>query len=749
MAVVALQGLISFLAAPSAAAAFIHAPLREGRQRSWVRRRRARAGGGCGLVEGIATVGRRRRSITDLRAERGHHRKRSISDEVERYYDEMEEMASSYGSAAAPAHVRKGSRRLTRTVYEQEDWYEAEDDADDDVDSEALSSSSSSPLPSSVSADAASAPTLDQDEDELDIRHFEDAFELEDEIQLFCGSAEAIREQRRLYPGLDVIDKKPSSVAFNHVYVSAVPDYMMASLGGVFENFGVEFRQNFPDFEDVKVDAKTSLEELAAYKARYIYEVTGLPCVAERSGFEVEAVETGEGKNAMYVFNRLGLHVEKLTQNLLLSKSSMRRQGTFRTVLCYFDGQREIFESGEVSAALAILDLRKSLVSMSSAINNLMGALQADFELEFQPWMRHNVETNIDIQRQHKGFSLLRERLLREGRVLDEAEGILDVSSFLEAQVDIQLVTECAKELGPRLARYRPTKLLTDESGMVLAMPLAVQLQVPVVQAHHKGETSTAADSHQAIYTSRVHGGRVKELLVKKNLLSPADRVVVVDTFLSGGSKQDALLRIASQAGATPVSLACLLEKSYEQGRNFLSGYGVPIECLVKVTGVKDSQLILEDPLAPPEATLSPAASGAHLPREVADGQKSLSLVPEPRQAPSTGRSGRVTSSPSVSPRVPSSPSSPSHQSTRTTAARSPSGPEAVAVSKPPPSPSPTKAWSDVRALQPPVAAAAVADESAVVPLAGGGGSGGKQSGERAKGRGGKVEDLRQNNASQ
>ena len=89
--------------------------------------------------------------------------------------------------------------------------------------------------------------------------------------------------------------------------------------------------------------------------------------------------------------------------------------------------------------------------------------------------------------------------------------------------------------------------------------------------------------------------GKNRELLVSKKHLDPEDRVLVVDDFLSSGASQEALLRIISDSGAKAVGLGTLLEKSYDAGRQSLSGYDIPIESLVKIASVANGIITLEE----------------------------------------------------------------------------------------------------------------------------------------------------------
>ncbi len=124
---------------------------------------------------------------------------------------------------------------------------------------------------------------------------------------------------------------------------------------------------------------------------------------------------------------------------------------------------------------------------------------------------------------------------------------------------------------------------------------MAKYLQVPLVYAR-KQRSVVMADTFDAGYNSKTIG-QDRQLLVSKDHIDEDDRILIVDDFLSSGSSQEALLRIISEAGATAVGVGVLLEKEYEAGRVSLSGYGLPVESIVRIASVKEGvlQLLNED----------------------------------------------------------------------------------------------------------------------------------------------------------
>jgi len=394
-----------------------------------------------------------------------------------------------------------------------------------------------------------------------------------------------------------------ASEGFDRMWVSAIDDACMRNLVGLFKNYGVQFSNNFGEWEDgSEKDALWSIEDIAAYKARAVYEVTGLPCIASRSSFEVEPVRTSSipGGAASprvsglsprvasgYRFNDISDNVDQIV-GALQPSSDPCRLTQFRSVLCFYDGEMEIFDYGECDVDLALCNSMRTFVTMSTAIQEMCESLQLAYSLAYQPWVKRQVRES---RRGYEPATLkLRDRVLKEGKVLPN--NIIDVSSFMDSMVDVNLMDECGIELGKRFVEMKPTKILTvATTGLVIAIPMAKYLQVPCVYAR-KERSVTMADTYQAFYSSKTVG-KNRELIVSKSHIDSTDRILIIDDFLSSGAGQEALLRIISDAGALCVGVGVLIEKVYDSGRTFLSGFDVPVESMVGVASVKDTMITL------------------------------------------------------------------------------------------------------------------------------------------------------------
>ena len=184
----------------------------------------------------------------------------------------------------------------------------------------------------------------------------------------------------------------------------------------------------------------------------------------------------------------------------------------------------------------------------------------------------------------------LRERIVREGRNL--GRGILKVDSFVNHQVDVQLMMLVGRELARRFAQARATKVLTAEiSGIAPAVTTALALSVPVVYARKSKPITMPEEVYRASAPSHTKGHLV-ELMVSPEVLGESDRVLIIDDFLATGQTIAALARIVESSGGTLVGIGTLIEKTFEQGRPLLSSqFHVPIESLVIISDMSDGRI--------------------------------------------------------------------------------------------------------------------------------------------------------------
>lgn len=130
------------------------------------------------------------------------------------------------------------------------------------------------------------------------------------------------------------------------ILLASANQHKIEELRQLLNPLGVELisTKTFKDAEEV-VEDRPDLEGNALKKARYWYQKTGLPSLADDTGLEVEALDGAPGVfSARYAGPKATYqdNVEKLLQEL---EGSKNRSARFRTVIAYVTKQgEEIFE---------------------------------------------------------------------------------------------------------------------------------------------------------------------------------------------------------------------------------------------------------------------------------------------------------------------------------------------------------------------------------------------------------------------
>ena len=73
------------------------------------------------------------------------------------------------------------------------------------------------------------------------------------------------------------------------------------------------------------------------------------------------------------------------------------------------------------------------------------------------------------------------------------------------------------------------------------------------------------------------------------------ERVLIIDDFLASGATILGLVRLARAAGADVVGIGALIEKAFEGGRDALRHLGLPVESLVCIRSMDNSEILFCD----------------------------------------------------------------------------------------------------------------------------------------------------------
>ncbi|MCD9026132.1 xanthine phosphoribosyltransferase [Cohnella silvisoli] len=190
-------------------------------------------------------------------------------------------------------------------------------------------------------------------------------------------------------------------------------------------------------------------------------------------------------------------------------------------------------------------------------------------------------------------MELLKRKIIEEGIVLSDQ--VLKVDSFLNHQIDPLLMQEIGRTFANRFRESGITKIVTIESsGIAPAVMTALELGVSVIFAR-KRKSLTLQDD---LYTEKVYSFTKKEeseVSISRKLLSPSDRVLLIDDFLANGEAALAMARIVENAGAEVAGIGIVIEKAFQNGGSKLRELGYDIESLARVTSLQSGSAVFAD----------------------------------------------------------------------------------------------------------------------------------------------------------
>lgn len=178
-------------------------------------------------------------------------------------------------------------------------------------------------------------------------------------------------------------------------------------------------------------------------------------------------------------------------------------------------------------------------------------------------------------------MKLLEEKILSDGVAVNE--DILKVDSFINHQVDPELMIEIGKEFAAHFKDKGVTKVATIESsGIAPALTCALALNVPMIILKKQPSKTLNSDLYQTIVTSYTKGTSY-ELTLSSKFISADDHVLIIDDFLANGEAATGALRLIRKAHATVAGIGIVIEKSFQPGREKLSAQGIDVYSLARI----------------------------------------------------------------------------------------------------------------------------------------------------------------------
>ena len=183
-------------------------------------------------------------------------------------------------------------------------------------------------------------------------------------------------------------------------------------------------------------------------------------------------------------------------------------------------------------------------------------------------------------------MKLLEERIRKDGVI--KPGNVLKVDSFINHQMDVELISEMGKEWTKLFAEKPINKILTIEaSGIGIACIAATHFNVPVVFAKKTKSINLDGEMYTAEVESFTHKNK-NQVIVSKKFLNEDDHVLIIDDFLANGCALQGLIQICAQAGATVEGIGIAVEKGFQAGGRMIRNLGYQLESLAIVESMND-----------------------------------------------------------------------------------------------------------------------------------------------------------------
>jgi xanthine phosphoribosyltransferase len=179
-------------------------------------------------------------------------------------------------------------------------------------------------------------------------------------------------------------------------------------------------------------------------------------------------------------------------------------------------------------------------------------------------------------------MNFFEERIQKDGVVKEG--NVLKVDSFLNHQMDIELLDQVGAEFKRRFADVKIDKILTIEaSGIGIACLAARHFDnVPVVFAKKSKSINIEGDMYIADVVSFTHQCK-NQVIVSKKFLKPGENILIIDDFLANGCALQGLISIVGQAEANVAGIGIAIEKGFQVGGRTIRNLGYRLESLAIV----------------------------------------------------------------------------------------------------------------------------------------------------------------------
>ena len=163
----------------------------------------------------------------------------------------------------------------------------------------------------------------------------------------------------------------------------------------------------------------------------------------------------------------------------------------------------------------------------------------------------------------------LQERIKKDGIAINE--DILKVDSFINHQVDPELMAHIGAEFADHFKNRGITKVATIESSGIA--PALMKKQPSKVLNDNLFQTEVTSFTKGTSY----------ELTLSSKFIGENDHVLIIDDFLANGEAATGAIRLLRKAHATVGGIGILIEKAFQPGHDKLVSQGFDVYSLARI----------------------------------------------------------------------------------------------------------------------------------------------------------------------
>ena len=188
----------------------------------------------------------------------------------------------------------------------------------------------------------------------------------------------------------------------------------------------------------------------------------------------------------------------------------------------------------------------------------------------------------------------LEQYIQKHGKVIDGK--VLKVDTFLNHQVDPNLMQEIGEAFYDYFKKYPITKVVTIEtSGIAPALMCALKFNVPMIFIK-KAIPSTMEEAYVAEVFSFTKNKKYT-ICLSKHLLQEEDHILFIDDFLANGQAFLAVEQLVEEAKAKIDGVGIVIDKVFQNGHKMILDRGYDLYSLACIKELNEEGVFFDETL--------------------------------------------------------------------------------------------------------------------------------------------------------